>query len=33
MREYAPTVSELVAKKSYVDYAIYAKFKGKIRMA
>ncbi len=32
-RDQAPTVSEMVAEKSYVDYAIYAKFKGKIRMA
>lgn len=32
-RDHAPKVTELVAKKSYVDYAIYAKFKGKLRMA
>ncbi|MGZ7068233.1 MAG: hydroxymethylglutaryl-CoA synthase, partial [Methanobacterium sp.] len=32
-RENAPTVTEMVAKKNYVNYAIYAKFKGKIKMA
>lgn len=31
-REDAPKVTDLVAKKSYVDYAMYAKFKGKLRM-
>lgn len=33
VRENAPKVQELVAKKSYVDYAVYAKYKGKIRMS
>jgi hydroxymethylglutaryl-CoA synthase len=32
-RENAPKVTELVANKSYVDYAMYAKYKGKLRMA
>ncbi|MGZ7160284.1 MAG: hydroxymethylglutaryl-CoA synthase [Methanobacterium sp.] len=32
-RENAPTVTEMVSKKNYVNYAIYAKFKGKIKMA
>jgi len=32
-REFAPKVADLVAKKNYVDYAMYAKFKGKLRMA
>jgi len=32
-RDQAPKVNELVAKKSYVDYAMYAKYKGKLRMA
>lgn len=32
-REHAPKVTELVAKKNYVDYAMYAKYKGKLRMA
>lgn len=32
-RDHAPKVTELVAKKSYVDYAMYAKFKGKLKMA
>lgn len=32
-RDNAPTVSELVEKKNYVDYALYAKFKGKFKMA
>lgn len=32
-RDLAPKVQELVEKKSYVDYAVYAKFKGKLRMA
>src|SRR5664280_2628491 len=29
----APMVNDLVANKSYVDYAVYAKYKGKIKMA
>ncbi|KAF5075336.1 hydroxymethylglutaryl-CoA synthase [Methanobacterium aggregans] len=33
VREKAPKVGELVANKNYVDYAVYAKFKGKIRMS
>ncbi|WP_414468570.1 hydroxymethylglutaryl-CoA synthase [Methanobacterium sp. ACI-7] len=32
-REDAPKVTELVERKRYVDYAMYAKFKGKLRMA
>ncbi|MGB9936807.1 MAG: hydroxymethylglutaryl-CoA synthase [Methanobacterium sp.] len=32
-REYAPKVAEMVERKRYVDYAMYAKFKGKLRMA
>lgn len=32
-RDYAPKVTELVERKNYVDYAMYAKFKGKLRMA
>jgi len=32
-RDHAPTVRELVANKNYVDYAMYAKFKGKLKMA
>ncbi|MDI6723882.1 MAG: hydroxymethylglutaryl-CoA synthase [Methanobacterium sp.] len=32
-REFAPKVTELVANKNYVDYAMYAKYKGKLRMA
>jgi hydroxymethylglutaryl-CoA synthase len=32
-REHAPKVTELVANKNYVDYAMYAKYKGKLRMA
>lgn len=32
-RENAPKVTEMVANKSYVDYAMYAKYKGKLRMA
>ncbi|HDJ83450.1 MAG TPA: hydroxymethylglutaryl-CoA synthase, partial [Desulfurococcaceae archaeon] len=30
-RDKAPLVSELIKKKKYVDYAFYAKFRGKIR--
>ena len=29
----APTVQEMIQNKKYVDYAVYAKFKGKLRMA
>jgi hydroxymethylglutaryl-CoA synthase len=29
----APMVNDMVANKSYVDYAVYAKYKGKIKMA
>jgi hydroxymethylglutaryl-CoA synthase len=29
----APKVSDMISKKSYVDYAVYAKYKGKLRMA
>ncbi|HNS25029.1 MAG TPA: hydroxymethylglutaryl-CoA synthase, partial [Methanobacteriaceae archaeon] len=32
-RDLAPKVQELVDNKCYVDYAVYAKFKGKLRMA
>jgi hydroxymethylglutaryl-CoA synthase len=32
-RDNAPKVAEMIAKKNYVDYATYAKYKGKIRMA
>ena len=32
-RELAPSVSEVIEEKRYVDYAVYAKFKGKLRMA
>ncbi|MDI9618265.1 hydroxymethylglutaryl-CoA synthase [Methanothermobacter sp.] len=32
-RDLAPTVSDIISKKKYVDYALYAKFKGKLRMA
>ncbi len=32
-RELAPKVQDMVEKKHYVDYAVYAKFKGKLRMA
>ncbi|MCG2828772.1 hydroxymethylglutaryl-CoA synthase [Methanothermobacter sp. K4] len=32
-RDLAPTVSEIISHKKYVDYALYAKFKGKLRMA
>lgn len=33
IRKYAPTVTEMISNKTYVDYAMYAKFKGKIKMA
>ncbi|MDD3753561.1 MAG: hydroxymethylglutaryl-CoA synthase [Methanobacterium sp.] len=29
----APTVQEIIKNKKYVDYAVYAKFKGKLKMA
>ncbi|OPX57385.1 MAG: hypothetical protein A4E25_02285 [Methanobacterium sp. PtaB.Bin024] len=32
-RELAPKVQDMIQNKTYVDYAIYAKFKGKLRMA
>ncbi|REE28574.1 hydroxymethylglutaryl-CoA synthase [Methanothermobacter defluvii] len=32
-RNLAPSVAEIIKNKRYVDYAIYAKFKGKLRMA
>ena len=32
-RDLAPKVQDMIKNKSYVDYAIYAKFKGKLRMA
>jgi len=32
-RDLAPSVAEIIRNKRYVDYAIYAKFKGKLRMA
>lgn len=32
-RELAPKVQDMIKNKCYVDYAIYAKFKGKLRMA
>lgn len=32
-RELAPKVQDMVKNKEYVDYAVYAKFKGKLRMA
>jgi hydroxymethylglutaryl-CoA synthase len=33
VQENAPKVSDMIIKKSYVDYAVYAKYKGKLRMA
>ncbi|AAB85292.1 3-hydroxy-3-methylglutaryl-CoA-synthase [Methanothermobacter thermautotrophicus str. Delta H] len=32
-RDLAPSVAEIIKNKRYVDYALYAKFKGKLRMA
>ena len=29
----APKVADIIQKKTYVDYAVYAKYKGKLRMA
>ena len=31
-RELAPKTEDIISKKTYVDYAVYAKFKGKIKM-
>lgn len=31
-RDLAPTTEEIISNKQYVDYAVYAKFKGKIKM-
>lgn len=31
-RELAPKTEDIIGKKTYVDYAVYAKFKGKIKM-
>ena len=33
VQEKAPKVTDMISKKSYVDYAVYAKYKGKLRMA
>ena len=33
VKNLAPTTEEILSKKIYVDYAVYAKFKGKLRMA
>lgn len=32
-QDLAPTVQEMIENKRYVDYAVYAKFKGKLKMA
>ena len=32
-RDSAPKVADMIERKSYVDYAVYAKYKGKLRMA
>jgi hydroxymethylglutaryl-CoA synthase len=32
-RDHAPKVAEMIQNKNYVDYAMYAKYKGKLRMA
>ncbi|MDI6644871.1 MAG: hydroxymethylglutaryl-CoA synthase [Methanobacteriaceae archaeon] len=32
-RNAAPKVKDMIKKKTYVDYAVYAKYKGKLRMA
>jgi hydroxymethylglutaryl-CoA synthase len=32
-RDLAPKVNDYIQNKSYVDYAVYAKYKGKLRMA
>ena len=31
-RDLAPKTQEIINDKKYVDYAVYAKFKGKIKM-
>jgi hydroxymethylglutaryl-CoA synthase len=31
-RDLAPKTQEIIDNKTYVDYAVYAKFKGKIKM-
>jgi hydroxymethylglutaryl-CoA synthase len=31
-RDLAPKTEEIISNKTYVDYAVYAKFKGKIKM-
>ena len=31
-RDLAPKTQEIIDQKTYVDYAVYAKFKGKIKM-
>ena len=31
-RELAPKTQDIIDDKTYVDYAVYAKFKGKIKM-
>ena len=31
-RELAPKTQDIINQKTYVDYAVYAKFKGKIKM-
>lgn len=31
-RDLAPTTEEIISNKQYVDYAVYAKYKGKIKM-
>ena len=33
VRNLAPTTEEIISHKQYVDYAVYAKYKGKIRMS
>ena len=33
VKNLAPTTEEILSKKIYVDYAVYAKFKGKLGMA
>ena len=32
-RDNAPKVADMIKNKTYVDYAVYAKYKGKLRMA
>ena len=31
-RDLAPKTQDIIDRKQYVDYAVYAKFKGKIKM-